>query len=80
MHCVLFQIRKFIKSEARIGSSLEKMEFGKFLFLYLLSQNVNYFTFKRILEQGGARFNLKKICFEKTLEFRHEISYTKKLT
>ncbi len=29
---------------------LEKMDFGKFLFLYLLGRNVDYFAYKQILD------------------------------
>ena len=45
-------MRKFITSEERLSATLEKMDYGKFLFLYLLAQNVDFFTFKRILDQA----------------------------
>ena len=35
-----------------MSATLEKMDYGKFLFLYLLAQNVDFFTFKRILDQA----------------------------
>ena len=31
--------------------NLDRMDFGRFLFLYLLAQNIDYFTFKGILDE-----------------------------
>ena len=56
-------MRRYIKSEERLSLTLERMEYGKFLFLYLLAQNVDYFTFKRILDQALLQYGSRLQAF-----------------
>lgn len=46
------------------------MEFGKFLFLYLLGRNLEYFAYKQILElvmdNMEAENYFEEICWKKT--------------
>jgi hypothetical protein len=43
-------MRRYVKSSDRLRHQIETMPFGKFLFIYLLGKNVDYFTYKRILD------------------------------
>ena len=47
----LLQMRRHIREDPKLKSALDQMDFGRFLFLYLLAQNVDYFTFKSILDK-----------------------------
>ena len=44
-------MRRHIREDPKMKMNLDKMDFGRFLFLYLLAQNIDYFTFKGILDQ-----------------------------
>ena len=44
-------MNKHLKSKEEILSKLAKMDFGKFLFLYMLGRNIDYFIFKIILDR-----------------------------
>ena len=44
------QVRGEFTLENKLNDKLAKMKFGQFLFLYFLGRNVEYNTFKKILE------------------------------
>ena len=43
---------RYIKEKEMLRKRIETMEYGKFLFLFLLSNNIDFFTFKIILDQA----------------------------
>ncbi|TRY71650.1 hypothetical protein TCAL_03129 [Tigriopus californicus] len=44
------KIKRHITSNENLQKKIENMEFGKFLFIYLLGRNVEFFAYKRILD------------------------------
>ena len=44
-------MRRHIREDPKMKRTLDRMDFGRFLFLYLLAQNIDYFTFKGILDR-----------------------------
>ena len=43
-------MRGVVSLDNKLDEKLAKMKFGQFLFLYFLGRNVDYVTFKKVLE------------------------------
>ena len=54
-------MRRHIREDPKMKMNLDKMDFGRFLFLYLLAQNVDYFTFKEILDKVLSSINYNQL-------------------
>ena len=46
---IVFQVRG-VSLDNKLDGKIAKMKFGQFLFLYFLGRNVDYVTFKKVLE------------------------------
>ena len=47
---IVFQVRG-VSLDNKLDGKIAKMKFGQFLFLYFLGRNVDYVTFKKVLEE-----------------------------
>ncbi len=54
------QVRRYVYKSSSLRGEIESMPFGKFLFIYLLGQNVDYFTYKVQHNDFSASFPPEK--------------------
>jgi len=53
------KIRQHVRSSDRLRAEIERMHFGKFLFLYLLGRNVDFYVYKRVLDAAVENVDRK---------------------
>ena len=49
---IVLQMVEYINKHKNLRDRIQTMEYGKFLFLFLLANNIDFFTFKGILDQA----------------------------